>query len=205
MALRNSKFLGIFFILILPARAFSLSTEDAAPQALKTYADLTRYENPTSAQSDELLLILQDHFSFDDFFSRCATDISASLTNEQSTELKRVFHELFFANLKKKSRALAARRILNPRHEQKNLPDGRVMVTLSGHPPPKNPGDPESPSYDLSFLLVVGKSRWLVADITVDGAELSRQYRGSFNKIFRERGYSGLVQSLQAKLDKLLP
>jgi len=56
---------------------------------------------------------------------------------------------------------------------------------------------------ELSFLLRKGKKGlWMLCDVYVDGVSKARTYRAELRKIFKKRGYKGVVRTLKKSIAK---
>ena len=112
---------------------------------------------------------------------------------------------MFFLNLKKNAKNIAKKRILQPALKSREISTQLAEVTFSGIPESemlKHLGN-DLKKLEVQFILTFDEKIWRLVDIAVEGALLSRQYRGSFNKIFRDKGYDGLLYYLERKMNEL--
>lgn len=178
---------------------------DVKKQALQLYRKMTVSASPTTEAAAVLVEELRENYDFHLFFSRCSADIEDQLSAEQTARLKTRFEELFFLNLKKNAKNIAKKRILQPALKSREISTQLAEVTFSGIPESemlKHLGN-DLKKLEVQFILTFDEKIWRLVDIAVEGALLSRQYRGSFNKIFRDKGYDGLLYYLERKMNEL--
>ena len=55
----------------------------------------------------------------------------------------------------------------------------------------------------LDYRLLRNSSDWRVYDVVIDGVSLVKNFRGQFARIIKAKGFSGLLDKLRSKTDKL--
>lgn len=130
----------------------------------------------------------EEIFDFEEFASLCFQDVHSSLTAEEKSEVTKVFHEVFFRNFAKNLKGLSQKKINQPKYTLLESQGSYEIIQIEG---PTEVGN----SNILFFLKTTTQPK--LVDLSVNGALLSRNYRGSFNKIYRMRGYQGLLERLK--------
>lgn len=171
----------------------------SSPQALtkQFYQNLTRSNQVTRQNLDRAFQVFQDAFYFDKFYERCVQDIVSQMTTTESAEFKRKFEALFFENFHYRVKSFVKKRLYQPTYESVPTKNGLVAVSIRGQ-------DVKQQVHTLKFTVAPETESHFIVDLDFDGANLSRQYRGSFNKIFRERGGTpALLEHLEKANQKL--
>lgn len=184
-----------FLILWQEKVAFAISS----PQELtrQFYQNLTKSNQVTKQNLDRAFQVFQDAFYFDKFYERCVQDIVSQMTVVQSEEFKKKFEALFFENFHYRVKSFVKKRLYQPTYETVPAANGLVAVSIRGY-------DTNKQTHTLKFTVAPENNNHFIVDLAFDGANLSRQYRGSFNKIFRERGgMPALLQHLEKANQKL--
>lgn len=185
---------AVFFCLLTQV-VFALP-QTAEQSAQQIYTSLIKYQNPSLDQAKNAVVTLKASFDFQIFFSRCARDIEASLTPTEKNSIQSAFEDLFFTNFEKKIKNIAARRINKPSYQSEEKNNQIFKVSFKGQ-------RPDGQQSTFAVFLHQENNAWRLVDLEFDGALLSRQYQGSFNKIFREKGAIGLLQSIKNKATNL--
>ena len=136
------------------------------------------------------------YFDFHQFSERAFYDVKKTMTHEELQEVQALFKEVFFLNFSYKAKDLFNRMVKKPDYHVKAVKEKFTVVAILGTQ------DGQTSSIDYYVAPAAG-GRWGVIDLSVEGVLLSRNYRGAFNRIYREQGLSGLKQKLSSKKDKL--
>jgi ABC-type transporter MlaC component len=171
----------------------------SSPQELtrQFYQNLTKSHQVTQQNLDRAFQVFQDAFYFDKFYERCVQDIARQMTAVESEEFRQKFAALFFENFHYRVKSFVKKRLYQPSYEAIPAPNGLVAVLIHGQ-------DANQQSHTLKFTVAPENKNHFIVDLDFDGANLSRQYRGSFNKIFRERGGTpALLEHLEKANQKL--
>lgn len=177
------------------AQADPLSSSETLTKQF--YQNLTKSNHVTKQNLDRAFQVFQDAFYFDKFYERCVQDIASQMTAVESAEFKRKFAALFFENFHYRVKSFVKNRLYQPTYETVPAANGLVAVSIRGH-------DAKQQTHTLKFMVAPENNNHFIVDLAFDGANLSRQYRGSFNKIFRERGGTpALLEHLKKANQKL--
>lgn len=57
--------------------------------------------------------------------------------------------------------------------------------------------------YTLDYRLLNQKGTWMVYDIVIEGVSMVSNYRAQFNRVINDKGYIGLVKTLQTKASEI--
>lgn len=198
---KNSLRLCAFFLCLVffgPA-GFVQAGPLLSPQALtkQFYQNLTKSNQVTKQNLDRAFQVFRDAFYFDKFYERCVQDIASQMTGKDSEEFKKKFEALFFENFRYRVKSFVKKRLYQPSYESVPTKNGLMAVSIRGH-------DDKQQPHTLKFTVAPEIESHFIVDLDFDGANLSRQYRGSFNKVFRERGgMPALLQHLEKANQKL--
>lgn len=131
------------------------------------------------------------------FAQRCLVDHWDSLTNEQRQQYVSLFTTVLQENLKDRFQKVSSRKYVYRQHLRgiRHNPDGTWVVT----------SDFKSSDYSgvVEYIFMESKGPLQLVDYVVDGVSLSRNYRGHFNHVMRNRGFAGLIDDLNQKLSSL--
>lgn len=172
----------------IPARA-----EDAITFTATAYKTMTTIDSKSSSFKNDALDRFKSLFDFDGFYARVTPDIAAKMSEEDTAKLKEAFEDLFFTNFAAKTASIASRKIAFPKYAIKTSATEITVVSASGNLPGGG-----NATFAFALKPVAGAT-WRLVDIEVDSVLLSRNYRGAFNRTFRENGASGLIEKLNAK------
>jgi len=167
----------------------TLAQADSGPEALlftkKAYPAMLAVNSQSGANADTALGNFKKIFNFAEFYKRCASDLKRKVTKDQLDQIETSFRTVFFKNFKEKFESIYARRILRPTYSIKQETENYTIVTATGKSKRSN--------ITISFYLKkTAQGQWQLIDLAVKSALLSRNYRGSFNRIYREHGFDGL-------------
>jgi ABC-type transporter MlaC component len=142
--------------------------------------------------SEQALENFKAIFSFDDFFSEVTFDLKKKMTENELKELHDLFEKVFFKNFAKHATEIAKKRMHHERYSITNINDIRSIAVISG--------DTAKGSLKVSFYVQQGlDEEWKVFDLAIDDVLLSRNYRGSFNRIYREQGFTEIINRLEKR------
>lgn len=178
--------------------AFPVYAEDALVFTKAAYESMAAIDPSSPEGVAGAVSRFRENFDFDGFYARVTPDIAAKMTPEENEKLKAVFDELFFTNFLKKTGSIAARKLAGPVYAVRESNPQYSVVKASG----KFQGTDATLAF---FVHPAASGAWKLIDLEVDSVLLSRNYRGSFNRVFREKGFSGLVERLEARLKALSP
>jgi ABC-type transporter MlaC component len=185
--------LAVFLFAAFPARA-----EDALSFTKTAYEAMAAIDPSSPTGAESALSRFRGNFDFDGFYARVTPDIAAKMTPEENAKLKTVFDELFFTNFSKNTDSIAQHKLASPVYAVSETSAEYSVVKASG----KFKGAGATLAF---FVRPVATGAWKMIDLEIDSVLLSRNYRGSFNRVFREKGFAGLVGRLEAKLKELSP
>lgn len=159
----------------------------------QVYQSLISPLSQNQTVEDKAKLHVREYFSTQTLFETSIQDFSTQLNSKQYQEFFKLFDQLITKKIESKSTVLAKKRLENNIYEFKEIDSASWMGIVNGKHKDKN--------YKIEiFFKTMGES-WKAVDIVVNGAKLSRNYRGQFNRIFREEGYEGIKRRLEKKLN----
>jgi len=188
---------GLFFLsfllLSMPANAGDLSalafTKRAYPTMLAINKNSKDYAEKSMANFKQI-------FNFKEFNLRCSYDVKNKMSEAEYAKLEKIFSDVFFTNFKNESDKIYERRITKPKYHIKEESEKFTIVSATG----------QSKKGQATFSLYLKKNEkgeWQLIDLSIERVLLSRNYRGSFNRIYREHGFDGLYARLEKKKEKL--
>lgn len=189
----NWKRFGIVAILVMGMCLFAtrllaatVSPEVAFVQA--AYRDLARLGSTKDPRAIKRVRVL---FDFDAFFANVSQDIASKLSPPQRDEFKTLFATVFFDTINRKGLKLDNRQPEKLRYSLSRKKKDEVVVRVNGVF--------EGKDVLFDFYIHKKNGQYAILDLAVHDALLSRNYRGPFNRIYREEGYEGLMQRLLKK------
>lgn len=128
--------------------------------------------------------LLDTHYSFDTFAQIALQDHWATWSREQQTTFVSVFHNALRNRLAHAVVGLSKRASFDILRTQRDAQHTTVSINAKDalHTVP----------IDLIFT-----SSCQLYDLSLEGALLSRQYRGQFNRVLRLEGFAGLIMKLR--------
>src|SRR3990167_1276681 len=180
------KTIQIIFILSCLFFGRAALAEDPLNFAKSAYGNLATHDGAAQTYQQEALTRFKAQFDFDTFAHRAMQDIEPKLDTVQIEKLKQTFSALFFGKFAAKSGGFSARKLQSPIFTQLNSGLGETLVKITGL----------SRGEHMSITLHVvteTDGTFHVCDLDFDSATLSRNYRGAFNRMFREHGFDGLM------------
>lgn len=189
----NGKRFGIVAILVMGICLFvtrllaaTVSPEVAFVQS--AYRDLARLG---STKDPRAIQRVQALFDFDAFFANVSQDIASKLSPPQRDGFKTLFATVFFDTINRKGLKLDNRQPEKLRYSLSRKKKDEVVVRVNGVF--------EGKDVLFDFYIHKKNGKYAISDLAVHDALLSRNYRGPFNRIYREEGYEGLMQRLLKK------
>lgn len=135
-------------------------------------------------------------FDFEAFCHLVFQDIEERMQPQEHQEVTALFQTLFFANIARKGIKISHERLADEKYElASRTPTGSVVILSA-----KAMANNRQAAVTLQFELNKKGNSWGIQDITVNSVELSRNYRGQFNKIYRLENVAGLITRMQKKL-----
>ena len=55
----------------------------------------------------------------------------------------------------------------------------------------------------VQYKMIYSDGRWQVFDLVIEGVSLIKNYRSSYGEIIRRKGYNGLLQLMEEKVDAM--
>lgn len=186
-------FLHLFIILSL----FSLSStsafaEDEVVFIRKAYLTLSQIEFVKPETRIKAMGEIRSFFDFEAFCHLALQDIEPKMTGEEIAKFRDLFDRLFFRNIEKKGLKMADKRIQNIHYSVESRQNPVSVALIKGLVDQKN--------VTIKFHLKKKGLSWGIIDIFVNGAGMSRNYRGQFNRIHRVEGFEGLMSRMERKL-----
>lgn len=146
------------------------------------------------ATTEALLVKVGRYYDFGILFERASQDFRASLRPEEEARLKELFAALLSQRMSEQADRMTRRQLQNPEYSLKVSSGTESRVLLRGLV------NQRAVEIEMSLLSQAGTYK--IVDLSIEGALLSRNYRGVFNRIFRLEGAAGLEKSLRAKLSR---
>ncbi len=190
MKKRISLIFPLFCVLFLVSAV--ARGDDALTFTKTSYASLMGLNKRTENLAKTLEQRAREVFDFDAFAHLCFIDIESKMTPEELSQIKATFSDVFFQTVFDAKSDILKHVIAKPAYHLKGTKGDLVTVGVSG----KSPDGMIKMGFYLKHQT---DGHFNLADIDVDGVLLSRNYRGSFNRVFREQGFVGLYQRIENK------
>ena len=186
--------LAVIFIVPFHA-AVSYAAED--PQTLlenlwKQIQQVVSEKNSYSS-TDMIEEALARHYDFDTFYEKALADHWPSWTDMQKSEFDARFRKIFLTTLARKIGKVPTNDVSLAFEHQAEAKDRAVLHAV---------GEKGEKEVRFKTFFINRKGVWKIYDVEIEGALLSRNYRGQFNRILRRENYSGLLAKLDKKLQK---
>jgi ABC-type transporter MlaC component len=166
--------------------------------ARTAYASLTGMDKNSSDFARQTAQKMRTLFDVDGLAGFAMQDIKSKISEGEYQDLSAIFADVFFANIERKADQIAARRLKNPTFSVRESQPELVVVEVAGLA--------ATGQATMAFYFKpIGVGEWKLVDLEIESVRLSRNYRGAFNRIFREKGYGGLKEKLAARLKELMP
>lgn len=128
--------------------------------------------------------LLDTHYSFDTFAQVALQDHWATWSREQQSTFVSVFHNALRNRLVHTVIGLSKQASFDVLRTQRDTQHTTVSINAKDAL--------QSVPIDLIFT-----PSCQLYDLSLDGALLSRQYRGQFNRVLRQEGFAGLITKLR--------
>jgi ABC-type transporter MlaC component len=190
------KNITLFFLLLF------ISTNAIAGETILSFSK-SAYESMVALDAKEAEFSKQavekfkKYFDFDGFNLRAMRDVKKKVTPKQYAILSEAFQEFFFLNFELKSQRLLRKKIAKPTYAVKEVKTDFTIVKISGE-------TDEGPMNIDFYVHSITDDAYGMIDLAVDGVLLSRNYRSSFNRIYRDHGFKELLKRLEDQKKKLL-
>lgn len=185
---------SFFLCVLLLFASHGVSAAEESPLAFtkRAYTQLSRLDMRTVSGNERALSGIKGLFDFQAFSRRCLTDIAPKISAAEYEELVSVFDRAFFAQIEKRGTKFS-------QQERGRLSYGVDRQTRETATGIIRFERRNGKKMKLDLFLVRSGASFRIADIAANGALLSRNYRGQFNRIFREHGLADLETRLQKK------
>lgn len=187
----------LIFCTLLSLLSESSLASDVLSFSKNAYETITSLDTNQKEFSEEALKKFKEIFFYDGFNERAMSDIKKQASAEDYEKLKMAFQEVFFLNFKTSAIKLTQKKISHPQYAIKEEKPNFTVVSISGEAS-------EGPLTIDFYIAKKNESDFGMIDLSVDGVQLSRNYRGSFNRIYRDKGVEGLLEKFKQKYQTLL-
>lgn len=184
------KFFKLIFILIALVVPSHLQAAPALETARLFFKELIHVATLQQIETRraQTRLLIGKHFDFENFYRRALVDHWESWPAAHRETFDRKFREKFISHLSKHLGRLDRIAKADVRYRQR-LQKNESVVTATGYLDGKE--------VIVTLYLVPTTGGWKVCDLDISGAKLSRNYRGSFNYVLRNSGFTGLLAKLE--------
>ncbi|MCH2110557.1 MAG: ABC transporter substrate-binding protein [Polyangiaceae bacterium] len=197
----KNQFLRKFSLLFCLASLFCSSAVFAASGAegfLKTQQDkLTKIiAQPSSAANDSKLQSAFDALLDYETLSKDSLGSEwAKLTPEQQKKFGGLLKTLVQRSYTKNIRNTLDYNIhFEGEDSAKN---GQLVKTVARHK-----SDKRKEPIHINYVVHQTNGKWLVTDIVTEGSSLVKNYRSQFRRLIRKKGFDGLMERMQKKVDE---
>lgn len=181
-------------ILLLCLFVTSAQAETEIDFIKKAYHTLSQTHHTGTQLDLTTMQHIRQLFDFEQFCKKTTIDISSKMSAEEMAEFKNLFARAFFKKIAHKGIRLSDKKLENIQYKLENRSQKMSLATVSGVS--------EKTEVVFKFELRPQQGSWLITDLSVNGALLSRNYRGQFNRLYRTEGYVGLQRRMQGKVSK---
>lgn len=188
------KLLTLFIFLIAlqgPGPAWAMGEVEFVRQAYQTLSE--RSQPVTGADVEKAMAL----FDFGALFAEITQDFSAQVKVGDYQLLQETFLKLFSKNISEKGLKLSSKKVGGIRFLDKGAVGNKKTIEVGGIYGEKK--------VTVLFFIRRFQGQPRIVDISIEGALLSRNYRGAFNRIFRKEGVSGLMTRIQRKINWVGP
>lgn len=161
----------------------------------KAYEELTKLNSEKKVVGLETSKKVLSFFNFDILFKRIVQDFESKLSREEYEDVRDTFLLLFTKNIEKKGLNFSGKKLSGIKYKLESKKKNESVVILLGRA--------KEHSVKIEFTLIPHEQSWKIADLSLNDALLSRNYRGQFNRIYRVEGVEGLMKRIQIKLASL--
>ncbi|MBI2081988.1 MAG: ABC transporter substrate-binding protein [Deltaproteobacteria bacterium] len=177
----------IGLLLFWPSLTVASTPLETARSFLKELVTVSTLQT-IEERTDRIRGLVQGHFDFNSFYQKTLADHWTQWTLLEQLSFDHSFRGKFVEHLAKNANRIKSLHETQIRFKLSKLPNQVVKVTATG-----THGGERIP---VSLYLVFRNGDWKVYDLDVAGANLSRNYKGRFNYLIRNEGYSGLLAKL---------
>jgi len=182
--------LVIFFLL---TSRTGLSAEPQVDFIKRVFDDLAVYQGSAARRSSDLSDRVKSYYDFTAMFHKASQDFSDRLSNDEKARLEALFSQLMNQKVIEKSDRMTGKKMEQATYLLENSSPEEQVVGVRGKVKGKE--------IHLEFVIVPETGSFKITDLSIQGALLSRNYRGQFNRIFRTEGFAGLEKRLLGKLN----
>lgn len=165
----------------------------------EAYQHFAHLHASKSASTEASIALIAPLFDFDAFYALTVQDFAPSLSAEDKAKLKQLFSQAFFTQLARKGLRMGPSGLKQVSYRVQVLDHERALVALNGVAEGQSG---EQATITLGFYLRASAPGWRIEDLSIDGVNLSRNYRGSFNRLYREEGVDGIMARMEHHLAK---
>lgn len=160
----------------------SLWAASSPLQAVRGFWDGFRLENADT---------FENSFDLQTFCTQALNQYWKGWDARQKAEFQKVFGKTFGKSLSE----------LSKKEEFSHWKTEKMMVLKQEGPFAQIKVDHRSKGrrFPVELYLQESNGVWKVFGVSIDGADLTREYRSQFSRILQEEGYTGLIQRLQTK------
>lgn len=182
--------LVIFFLL---TSRTGLSAEPQVDFIKRVFDDLAVYQGSAAKRASELSDRVKSYYDFAAMFHKASQDFSDRLSDEEKARLEALFSQLMNQKVIEKSDRMTGKKMEQATYLlEKTSPEEQIVGVR---------GKVKGKEIHLEFVVVPETGSFKITDLSIQGALLSRNYRGQFNRIFRVEGFAGLEKRLLGKLN----
>lgn len=187
-----SVFFACLLLLIHPVHA---ATTPEIKFVKSTMTRLILADQNKVSQESELVKKLFALFEFDLFANKTTIDFNKKLSAKEYKEFKEVFSKLMLHNMVRNASRISGKKAKKVQYHLKQKSPKESVVSVAGQA--------EHGDFKMEFTVSKPNKAWRITDISIEGVLLSRNYRGQFNRIFREEGLKGLTSRMRKKIASL--
>lgn len=184
-----------FLLLLSLLLSFPSFATDYIEFTKTAYHDLKKLSPTQSDFQKKALDNFKQHFYFQGFSDRAFYDLKKKMPENEIKEIRSLFQKVFYKNFSLKAHNLIKRIASNPLFQIKEQKKKFTIVQVTGKT--------KEGQSQLAYYVQPQPDGLKIIDIAVDGVLLSRNYRGAFNRVYREKGFEGLKTKLSHKLKTL--
>ncbi|HKY63030.1 MAG TPA: ABC transporter substrate-binding protein, partial [bacterium] len=145
------------------------------------------------ARKEAIQLRVERYYDFSALFDRATQDFQAKLSPEESARLRRLFVEAVTRGLAGQADRWNGKRLSRAEFSLERQEGRESVVAIRGLV--------DRRPVRIEWTLAPSGASFKIVDLAVQGALLSRNYRGPFNRIFRVEGFSGLERRMKRNVE----
>ena len=181
------------FLINLFASSYSFAAEKGPVATAMVFWDemkrVAAIEDPSQRQ-DVIFTLFNEHFDFERFYELALIDHWNNWTPEQKEKFASRFKDMFINNAVGKFNRLIGKLDQPMRHVAVRKPWGYQVISIA---------ETNRGNLTITTYLENSEQQWKIMDLDIEGALLSRNYRGQFNYILRHDGYEELINRIEHK------